>query len=362
MLPPLPGPDERSPIAADFLARWQARLLVSQRRSGLQGAEGTRTDLELAPHQARTVLEVLSAPRVRHVLADEVGMGKTIEALMVYQALRVERPRLWTMILVPGHLSYQWLGEIYLRAHRVFALATQGRGGDARGAEPPASGGLEALDPEVASDLLLDREWLASSEEGRRKLLEGFGGRANAQRPRLLIVDEAHRLAPPVYALVQDLARKVENVLLLTATPVELEAQGGADQLRYEQLLRLLDPDLTDEGFAKLRAREADVVRRFEGSEDEKDLLAASGLAAWRVLRHRRADAPRVFKKRVFHRHAIAGGDDAKLAYLKDLIARSWREDRQAGRKTLRKFLVFVSKREMLENIARYLEDELATD
>ncbi|HZU98486.1 MAG TPA: SNF2-related protein, partial [Planctomycetota bacterium] len=317
MLPPLPGPDERSPIAADFLARWQARLLVSQRRSGLQGAEGTRTDLELAPHQARTVLEVLSAPRVRHVLADEVGMGKTIEALMVYQALRVERPRLWTMILVPGHLGYQWLGEIYLRAHRVFALATGGK--------------EEALDPEVAQDLLLDREWLASSEDGRRRLLEGFGGRANAQRPRLLIVDEAHRLAPPVYALVQDLARKVENVLLLTATPVELEAQGGADQLRYEQLLRLLDPDLTDEGFAKLRAREADVVRRFEGSEDEKDLLAASGLAAWRVLRHRRADAPRVFKKRVFHRHAIAGGDDAKLAHLKDLIAKAWREDRQAG-------------------------------
>src|SRR5262245_38022192 len=72
-LPPLPGADERSPIAADFLARWQAQLLLCQRRRGLQGAEGIRSDLELAPHQARTLLEVLSAPRVRHVLADEVG-------------------------------------------------------------------------------------------------------------------------------------------------------------------------------------------------------------------------------------------------------------------------------------------------
>src|SRR5437764_488563 len=98
----LPPPDERSPIAADFLVRWQARLFLAHRRSGLAGADGLRSDLELAPHQARAVLEVVSAPRVRHVLADEVGMGKTIEALMVYQALRLERPKLRAFVLVPG--------------------------------------------------------------------------------------------------------------------------------------------------------------------------------------------------------------------------------------------------------------------
>src|SRR5258708_2423187 len=177
-IPALPKLEERSPLAVDFLARWQSQLLIAQRRSGLQGACGIRSDLELAPHQARTVLEVLSAPRVRHVLADEVGMGKTIEALMVYQALRLERPRLRTMVLVPGHLTYQWLGEIYLRAHRVFAIATKDR--------------EDAI--EQGTNVLLDREWLTADENAsaRERLLGSFGGPTEA--PRLLIVDEAHRL------------------------------------------------------------------------------------------------------------------------------------------------------------------------
>ncbi len=431
-LPPLPAADDRSPIAADFLARWQAQLLSAQRHGGLQGAEGIRSDLELAPHQARTLLEVLSAPRIRHVLADEVGMGKTIEALMVYAALRAEHGRLWTMVLVPGHLSYQWLGEIYLRAHRVFAIATAGR--------------VEALD--LAQDLLLDREWIAATESARSRLLAGFGGAADAERPRLLIVDEAHRLAPEAYSLVQELARHVEHVLLLTATPVELDARKGGDQLRYEELLRLLDPDLTERGFEELRSREAAVVRGFAASklgDDEKDLEAARGLAAWRVLRHRRADAPRIFKRRVLEKHVVppleghveaaeatrkalnawaaavpaeagkepflsharfaweasisaeraalvldeaviaagslggeaeralaparerlekvaASGPDPKVEKLVELIARAWKEDRQAGRKTLRKFLVFVSHRSTLERVAKALEDALATD
>lgn len=404
-LPPLPGADERSPIAADFLARWQAQLLVTQRRRGLQGAEGIRSDLELAPHQARTFLEVLSAPRVRHVLADEVGMGKTIEALMVYAALRAEQP-LRTMILVPGHLCFQWLGEIYLRAHRVFAIATEGRD--------------DALD--LAQDVLIDREWLTKNDAARRRLLEGFGGRAQKDRPRLLIIDEAHRIGPEAYALVQELTKKVEHVLLLTATPVELEAARSGDQLKYEQLLRLLDPELTEKGFEELRKREAKVLADFEKkarSDDEKDLVAASGLAAWRVLRHRRADAPRIFKKRVYEKHVVTPPKgyaealklarkaiptepdmrfewrasisveqarvalverapesmkaitalrdlerepDPKLTKLVELIAKAWREDRQAGRKTLRKFLVFTSHRASLERVARVLEEELATD
>src|SRR3954471_21556491 len=116
LTPPYALPDDRSTNGSDFLARWQAQLLLAQRKTGLLGSEGIRSDLELASHQARTILDVLASARVRHVLADEVGMGKTIEALMIYQALRLERPGLRALILVPGHLAFQWLGEVYLRA------------------------------------------------------------------------------------------------------------------------------------------------------------------------------------------------------------------------------------------------------
>lgn len=464
----LPSPEERSPIAADFLVRWQARLVLAHRAAGLFGAEGIRSDLELAPHQARTVLEVLSAPRVRHVLADEVGMGKTIEALMVYQALRIERPKLRTFVLVPGHLTYQWLGEIYLRAHRVFAIASEDR--------------QDAL--ELASDVLLDREWLTGKrgEAGREKLREKLQGRAPADSPRLLIVDEAHRLSKAGYELVQDLCRSVEHVLLLTATPVELEAKRTGkkgDQLRYEELLRLLDPKLKGEELEGLREAEARVQTALQahpsnvgvakawcealasslgddpraralaaragetGSEDDTqdllDYVASRGLAAWRVLRHRRADAPRVFRKRVAHVHTVAPLDgfletagrieaalakagkldddarhllerarsvsvesyaaalekispritdedgpevraddelanghaalerlakeeDPKLVRLKETIQEAWALDRKAGKKTLRKFLVFVPDRDTLERAQHFLELELSTD
>jgi ATP-dependent helicase HepA len=431
----LPPPDDRSPIAADFLARWQARLFLAHRQSGLGGAEGVRSDLELAPHQARAVLEVLSAPRVRHVLADEVGMGKTIEALMVYEALRIQDPKLRTLVLVPGHLAFQWLGEIYLRAHRVFAIASEDR--------------PEAL--ELGSDVLLDREWLTAKRGAgaRTRLLESV----RAKGPCLLVVDEAHRLTPAGTELVRDLASAVDHVLLLTATPVELEAKSegrGADQLRYEELLRLLDPDLSARDLDKLRETEGRVTERFlarpkdragekvwferladaagddrarmlaaragasgddEDVEDLLDYVAARGLAAWRVIRHRRADAPKVFRKRLARMHSVkplpgfldvvsrvakpelvweasvsverfahaiekdaslaqvhdallslAKEEDPKLVKLRELISGAWAEDRKAGKKSLRKFLVFVPDLETLERAEHFLEFELSTD
>ncbi len=300
LTPPYALPEERSTNAADFLARWQATLLANQRKSGLHGAEGVRSDLELAWHQARTVLEVLSAPRVRHVFADEVGMGKTIEALQVYQALRLERPGLRTLVLVPGHLGFQWLGEVYLRAHRVFAIASGGRP-----TAPGALSGAEIL--EQAQEILLDREWISSDAAARERLEKAWLGRRDRNRPRLLIVDEAHRLSPEAYKLVQDLGRKFDHVLLLTATPVELEAGGrrDSDQLRYEELLRLLDPDFEEKEFEELRAREARVTAHFQ-----KRAPGKAWIEGWRTLL---ADDPMV--PGLVDR-ALPGGEDE----LEDLL------------------------------------------
>lgn len=68
-------------------------------------------------HQLANVHRVLTDVRVRHLLADEVGLGKTVQALMVLNALRCQRPDLKALVIVPDHLVTQWRDELLTRSH-----------------------------------------------------------------------------------------------------------------------------------------------------------------------------------------------------------------------------------------------------
>src|SRR5207302_1235852 len=73
--------------------RWTCRrLLAAARADGLCGASWV--DAELVPHQVAAVRRVLASPTVGHLLADEVGLGKTIEALEIWSALLADLPTL----------------------------------------------------------------------------------------------------------------------------------------------------------------------------------------------------------------------------------------------------------------------------
>ena len=82
--------------------------------------EGIRTPLapavgvaaSLYTHQLANVYRVLTDVRVRHLLADEVGLGKTVQALMVLNALRAQRSDLQALVVVPDRLVPQWRDEI----------------------------------------------------------------------------------------------------------------------------------------------------------------------------------------------------------------------------------------------------------
>src|SRR5262249_28033907 len=79
------------------------------------------------PHQLAAVRRVLSEGSPRFLLADEVGLGKTIEAGLVLQALLHRDPRLKVLVVAPGAMSRQWLAELYLRfGAQVFKLLDQG--------------------------------------------------------------------------------------------------------------------------------------------------------------------------------------------------------------------------------------------
>lgn len=208
-----------------FGIRYQCQLLRHQlATSDLLGLQGPRVGL--IPHQMWIAHEVgrRYAPRV--LLADEVGLGKTIEAgLVIHQQLltgRAER----VLIIVPDTLRHQWLVEMLRRFNLRFSVFDEDRCVEAFAdhdnpfyTEQLVICSLELLRKKKRLDQALDADW------------------------DLLVVDEAHHLewteeAPSrAYQVVEALSEVVPGVLLLTATP---------DQLGHEShfaRLRLLDPD-----------------------------------------------------------------------------------------------------------------------
>ncbi|GJH43282.1 RNA polymerase-associated protein RapA [Pasteurella canis] len=213
-----------------FSLRYNALIhQQAQFQSPLRGLRGIRAGL--IPHQLHIAKEVgqRSAPRV--LLADEVGLGKTIEAGMILQqqlfAEKVER----VLIIVPETLQHQWLVEMLRRFNLHFSLFDEERCADF---EDPTSA-LWTNPFTTESQIICALDWLRTTPKRVEQLLEaGFD---------MLIVDEAHHLAwsednPSLeYQLVEQLARQIPAVLLLTATPEQLGQES------HFARLSLLDPD-----------------------------------------------------------------------------------------------------------------------
>ncbi len=190
------------------------------------GALGARIDL--VPHQLR-VAETASQRRPpRLLLADEVGLGKTIEAcLIAAQQLASGRVRR-VLVLVPESLVNQWFVELLRRFNLPFAIYDEERCESLELTEPQAN----PFDDEQC--VIASVDWMASHDKrARQALAAGWD---------LLLVDEAHHLvwtpefASPGYALVDALAARTPGLLLLTATPEQLGLGG------HFARLRLLDP------------------------------------------------------------------------------------------------------------------------
>ena len=200
----------------------RARLLdfhTEMLKSTVRGYAGARIDL--LPHQLFIAHTVTRAGTARALLADETGLGKTIEASLILSRLlalgRVSR----VLILVPGHLVHQWFVELRRRFNLNFCLFSG----------EYLSGFAEEENPFLSAQLgICNMELLAA--EG------SFREQAVAAPWDMLIVDEAHHLKQnsPPYDLVRRLSEKTEGLLLLTATPEQL---GQEDHFAR---LHLLDP------------------------------------------------------------------------------------------------------------------------
>ncbi|WP_277962402.1 RNA polymerase-associated protein RapA [Pseudomonas sp. RIT-To-2] len=194
-----------------------------QLQSSLWGLGGVRA--QPIAHQLHIAREVADRIAPRVLLADEVGLGKTIEAGLVIHRQLLSGRASRVLILVPENLQHQWLVEMRRRFNLQVALF------DAeRFIESDAGNPFE--DAQLA---LVSLEWLTEDEKAQDALF--------AAGWDLLVVDEAHHLvwhetkASPQYSLVEQLAEVIPGVLLLTATPEQL----GQDS--HFARLRLLDPN-----------------------------------------------------------------------------------------------------------------------
>ncbi|MCJ2375970.1 RNA polymerase-associated protein RapA [Vibrio sp. ZSDZ34] len=210
----------------NFVLRYRALSnQYQQHKSPMRGLCGMRAGL--IPHQLFIAHEVgrRYAPRV--LLADEVGLGKTIEAGMIIhqQVLSGRAQRI--LIVVPETLQHQWLVEMMRRFNLHFSIFDEERCIEAF---------AEADNPfDTQQFVLCSLDFLRKSRKRYEQALEGDWD--------LLVVDEAHHLewSPEKpsrqYQVIEGLAEKTPGVLLLTATPEQLGRES------HFARLRLLDAD-----------------------------------------------------------------------------------------------------------------------
>jgi ATP-dependent helicase HepA len=208
----------------NFLLRKATLKLDDERRNDAFGAL-LASRVMVKPHQVGVVQRVLSSRRPRFVLADEVGLGKTIEAGMVFSALRLAGLARRVLVVAPSHLTVQWLVELFHKFNHLFTLMDSERHESSLDEQP-------TLNPWARFDFVVTSlELLQRSEQFREE-----AGAPEAHWD-LVIIDEAHHLkGEKAYEAAEALAKNSWGLLLLTATPMQL------DPGEYQSLLSLIDP------------------------------------------------------------------------------------------------------------------------
>jgi len=173
--------------------------LVAAESWEMGGALGVAADPY--PHQIENLRRILDDTEIRHLLADEVGMGKTVQALMILNILRRRDPSLRVAIVAPERICYQWQVELSARGHIAARILTDA-----------------------------DEEQEHPDGEGYVHLFKADMVRRQPARPSpedydMLIVDEIHAMNLEDAAFLSSLCRerrdapRFRHVLLLTATP-----------------------------------------------------------------------------------------------------------------------------------------------
>jgi ATP-dependent helicase HepA len=225
-----------------------------RRKSPTRGFVGGRIDL--IPHQLSIATDVTFRLAPRVLLADEVGLGKTIEAGLILHRLLLTGLARRVLILVPDSLVHQWLVEMLRRFNIWFRVFDERRCAAIETARPGAN-------PFLDDQLILASLRLFAGNEKRVDQAVAAGW-------DILVVDEAHHLSwtpetvSPEYRAVECLSRSASGLLLLTATPEQLGMES------HFARLRLLDPARFHDLETFLRETEGyrEIAEEVEGLAD----------------------------------------------------------------------------------------------
>lgn len=179
----------------------------------------------LFPHQVNTIMRCLQESPCRYMLADEVGMGKTVEAISVYKIFTMNQSNTKALVIVPSTLKEQWISELLLKFNIPNGIG-------------------------------------ANNNSLEVKTLEEIKGNEIKTRWDFVIVDEVHRylFSRDEYEKLHLISNFAKNILLLSATPVQQKKE------EYLDLLRLLLPckyDLyTVEKFGELISKQSKIIQK----------------------------------------------------------------------------------------------------
>jgi ERCC4-related helicase len=298
-------PDSPEVLAAHLRTiRWRSATAAD--RDLLQAP--FRAGIRLDAYQLLPLRKALRLPRVNLLIADDVGLGKTVEAGLVARELLLRRRIDFIVIAAPPAMTIQWKDELETKFGLSFEIMDRERVGEIRRLRGFSVNPWTTGSRFIISHRLLNDEVYAA---GLRGVLDEFRPRA------LFILDEAHHAAPSAgtrYAVssqltkaVRELAERFEHRLFLTATP----HNGHSNS--FSALLEMLDPQRFTRGV-EIRPKDLEpvMVRRLKADlrrlgeafperivepiriaglpEDAPELELARRLAAYGDLRMKRIE------------------------------------------------------------------------
>lgn len=176
----------------------------------------------LLAHQVNSIMRCLQESPCRYMLADEVGMGKTIEAISVFKIYIKDRSAQRALVVVPETLKEQWKTELFLK-----------------------------FNIELGSDKNHNSVVVKSISEVSQGDID--------EKWDFVIIDEVHKYLGRYYDTIYRLSKNTINILLLSATPVQQR------QEEYLSLLRLLLPEKYDsytvEQFEHLVEKQSSIIQ-----------------------------------------------------------------------------------------------------
>jgi ATP-dependent helicase HepA len=226
---------------------------IAEQRACYRGLIGLASaNVEIFAHQVLVVQRVLKDPVLRYLLADEVGLGKTIEAAtIIRQHILDEMDIARVVILVPDNLVKQWQAELETRFHLHIEIDAQNEIGRGPGVRVLGHGEVARLS-------------------------------TMAEPATLLVIDEAHEISRNAFnprerqkfEIVSESAKLARGVLLMSATPV-LHNEDA-----FLAMLHLLDPqtyDLRDRDAFRDKIRHRDVVSQAVSDLSSADSFPVQG-------------------------------------------------------------------------------------